>query len=345
MHLCDDTNLDGTKKSPDKLRSSYSHAEKLHAAYRFGYKQHGLMDTWQESEVTRKMLGNLMTSPIVSKYMSSLKCHKVQSGETPTSSQALTKEDIHLLYNFTRRQEYKLVSRSIPSKLQKNPDHDNWSGYCLFCQLQFIYVISFICLLWIDEALKIQAKDIDILYDKHSLLLTLTLPFRKTHQFSNIKPFHLQEFLEELKHICPVRAYMEWVSVSNIEEGYLCQRVQANDMVQGIEPMSSQQFLVHFHNHLSVIGLDAMQYGGHSFRHGGCQWLHIECRWPLQKICEWGGWSQEFSNLTIVKYLISWNDNPRFKWENFFLMNQKAEVACVMCGRKCLCYGSVPAKL
>ncbi|EEB89550.1 hypothetical protein MPER_12335, partial [Moniliophthora perniciosa FA553] len=214
MHSCDDTNLDGTKKSPDELRSSYSHAEKQRAAFRFGYEQHGLMDTWRESEVTGKMLGNPMTSPVVSKYMSGLKRRKVQSGETPTSSRAITEEDIRLMYNVTRApiQEVK----SIPSKPRKDRNPSDWGGHRLFRQVHFIYVISFICLLRIDEALKIRANDIDISYDKHGILMTLTLPFRKTHQFGDIKPFYLREFPEELKHLCPVRAYMEWVGVSGI---------------------------------------------------------------------------------------------------------------------------------
>jgi hypothetical protein len=27
-------------------------------------------------------------------------------------------------------------------------------------------------------------------------------------------------------------------------------------------------------------------------------------------ICDWGGWSTDFSHMTIVKYLVSENDNP-----------------------------------
>ena len=38
--------------------------------------------------------------------------------------------------------------------------------------------------------------------------------------------------------------------------------------------------------------------------------MSTQLRWQIRRICEWGGWSAEFSHMTIVKYLISWNDDP-----------------------------------
>ena len=73
-----------------------------------------------------------------------------------------------------------------------------------------------------------------------------------------------------------------------------------------------------FRNNLLDIGIDPIAYGTHSFRRGGCQYLAAERRWTLRRICEWGGWSTEFSNLTIVRYLISWNDDPTERREDFF---------------------------
>jgi hypothetical protein len=38
-------------------------------------------------------------------------------------------------------------------------------------------------------------------------------------------------------------------------------------------------------------------YGGHSFQHGGCQWLAREKCWPLHKICDWEGGLLTFPTL------------------------------------------------
>jgi len=101
--------------------------------------------------------------------------------------------------------------------------------------------------------------------------------------------------------------------------------------------MTSQQFLEVFRNNLIDVGIDPAPYGTHSFRRGGCQYLAADRRWPLRRICDWGGWSTEFSNLTIVKYLISWNDNPTEKREDFFDPNQAPTTRCFHCGRTCHC--------
>ena len=33
--------------------------------------------------------------------------------------------------------------------------------------------------------------------------------------------------------------------------------------------------------------------------------------------CDWRGWSMEFDNLTIVRYLMSWNDQLTRRQEDF----------------------------
>ncbi len=44
-----------------------------------------------------------------------------------------------------------------------------------------------------------------------------------------------------------------------------------------------------FRNNLLDVKIDPIPYGTHSFRHGGCQWMSVQLRWPLRRICEWGG--------------------------------------------------------
>jgi len=100
---------------------------------------------------------------------------------------------------------------------------------------------------------------------------------------------------------------------------------------------TSAQFLEMFRRNLAKIEIDFTPYGTHSFRRGGCQYLASVRRWLLRRICEWGGWSTEFSNMTIVKYLISWSDDPTETREEFFNPKRVATVRCPHCGRSCCC--------
>lgn len=84
------------------------------------------------------------------------------------------------------------------------------------------------------------------------------------------------------------------------------------------------------------IGHDPFAFSGHSLRRGGTQYYASERRWDIRRICEWGGWSTEYSNLTIVKYLISWNDDPRVPREDF-LNPSPPTIGCSICGRTCSC--------
>jgi hypothetical protein len=100
---------------------------------------------------------------------------------------------------------------------------------------------------------------------------------------------------------------------------------------------TTQQFLELFRNNLLDVNVDPAPYGTHSFRRGGCQYLHCYRRWSFRRVCEWGGWSTDFSYLTIVKYLISVNDDPMECREDFFNPQQLPTVRCPACGRQCNC--------
>uniref|UniRef100_A0A0W0G3W9 Uncharacterized protein n=1 Tax=Moniliophthora roreri TaxID=221103 RepID=A0A0W0G3W9_MONRR len=298
-------NPDGTMKLKHEVRSGYSHAEKERAAVLWGYQQVGLTDP----------CGNPIASFQVSKYMSNLKRQKVQDSEKPTSSRAITAKMIQQMWDTSQlgdRFEIKPVEPK--SHCQQKDPNVPWCGGRMLWLLHFVYVISFLCLLRIDEALKIQAMDIQLVqeYDEHGDLLVLWLPFWKTHQHGtvshlDIKPFYLREFPEELAYLCPVHAYAGWKEASNIKKGMLCHKIHNDDRIEHdeTEAMTSQAFIAAFRQNLADIHVDGDPYGGHSFRHGGVQWLSVNRRWPLCKICEWGRWSEEFTHLTIIKYLIS----------------------------------------
>lgn len=80
-------------------------------------------------------------------------------------------------------------SRSAETRPQKRKDpfdseyhSSNWAGYQTRQMLQLLYMVSMLCLLRYDEALRIMWSDIDFIMLKGQPVVKLSLPFRKTHQ-------------------------------------------------------------------------------------------------------------------------------------------------------------------
>ena len=63
----------------------------------------------------------------------------------------------------------------------------------------------------------------------------------------------------------------------------------------------------------------------------------FEKRWSILRLCDWGGWSQDFTHATIVRYLISWTDDPYESREDYLNPNRPADTPCSACGRRCWC--------
>ncbi|KAH9003271.1 hypothetical protein EDB86DRAFT_3062790 [Lactarius hatsudake] len=276
---CDELNLDGKKRLSSQVRATYGTAQKMRASmtYAFG-RIHGLGDG--------RMVGNPSVSEVVSRYMLSLHRRKVKAGETATSARAISAATMYTLYHFNAR---------VPVRDLRHPPAKGSKADCDQRLLQLAFTLAFSCLLRVDEVLKIQSHDFINLGNNR---LQLTLPFRKTNQFGHIKPFVLHKLPEPMAHLCPVRAYAEWIKASRIKKGYMFRKLGCSC------------------NNLIDIGVDPVAYGTHSFRCGGCQW------W----ICEWGGWSTEFTHLTIVKTR-----------EDFFDLNRAPALKCFACGRSCRC--------
>ena len=70
-----------------------------------------------------------------------------------------------------------------PGSRQEKPNIHQWGGPLHRRAAQAIYIIAFLCLLRVDEVLKIQVEHVEFIRDGDKFQLVLTLPFRKTHQF------------------------------------------------------------------------------------------------------------------------------------------------------------------
>jgi len=80
------------------------------------------------------------------------------------------------LYDFNHQAELWEVRKCAPN----SQNASLWGGPFHRQLVQAVYPISFLCLLRIDEVLKICREHIRL---EENGKVTLTLPFRKTHQF------------------------------------------------------------------------------------------------------------------------------------------------------------------
>ncbi|KAK6969681.1 hypothetical protein R3P38DRAFT_2587439, partial [Favolaschia claudopus] len=237
MSCCDDVGLDGKPRDPNTTADSYNHAQKMRAACTYGYgRLHGLGSVpWQKSEYSGNMIGNPSISEDVSIYMVSLRKKKVRNGEVATSARAITPDVLAALYHFNNRPEVSEIKPITRRKRSEPVDPNQWGGGRSRLMLHAVYVIAFLCLLRFDEALKIQVHDIRRINDS---CFELTLPFRKTSQYGEIKPFVLHEFPPEQAHLCPVRALSAWLACSRITKGYLFPTITVRDQIgDSIRPM------------------------------------------------------------------------------------------------------------
>ena len=83
------------------------------------------------------------------------------------------------LYDFNHQLENWAMQGYQPGSRVKARDLYQWGGPMEQRLALAVYTIAFLCLLHVDEALNIQVEHISMEDDK----VTLTLPFRKTHQF------------------------------------------------------------------------------------------------------------------------------------------------------------------
>lgn len=98
----------------------------------------------------------------------------------------MTQENLKRLYAFNNCAENWDLKEYTPGTKEKAGDQ--WGGPCAQWLLGLAYSLAFLCLLHVDEVLKIKSQDIIILDDNK---LQVTLPFRKTSQFGGVFNFQV----------------------------------------------------------------------------------------------------------------------------------------------------------
>ncbi|KAJ7445234.1 hypothetical protein B0H11DRAFT_1746916 [Mycena galericulata] len=341
---CDVIDVDGNPIPKDRVVPTFAHAQKMHAAmtYAFGCLQRLGSAPWQESPFPS---GNPSVSEIVSSYMVSLRRRKVQAGETSVSSRAITPDILLKLYNV-----------NISNAQYNQSTQGSWCSVMTRLMIQAACAVAFACLLRFDEALRIQMSDLEFLEDErgNGTIIKLMLRSRKTAQFGGIKPFYLHRLPDHEAHLCPVRALCYWISASRHTTGFLFRKINKNGQVSMVNrtivniflkvyrhsltiSQSSTSFLLLLRNNLIEVKVDPAPYGTHSIRRGGVQYLLLFKRKGIRQICEWGGWSTEFTSTSVLRYIISLSDDVQLNRQEFLDPNRPPQLKCYVCGRGCHC--------
>lgn len=75
------------------------------------------------------------------------------------------------------------TSYGSTTKKRRQEHPEDWGGHSVRMMLQLLYIVSMLCLLRYDEALRITWQDVQFEQLEHGVLrIRLDLPFRKTHQ-------------------------------------------------------------------------------------------------------------------------------------------------------------------
>ncbi|KAL1684942.1 hypothetical protein GGG16DRAFT_67295 [Schizophyllum commune] len=212
---CDRLNIDGTVKPASENTHSWGQAQKMRASATFMWGHICGLGTlpWHENDAGEK-IGNPSISPIVSRYMVSLRKRKTRAGEVATSARALTAVYAHALTLYKQENLWELYHLNMderkfplnkqytgPTRRGTNDEKDQWAGAKQRRMLSCIYILAFLCLLRSDEVLNIRVEDIE--RDKFDDdKWTLHLNFRKTAQYGGELCYdfvHVQQFTDDIQ--------------------------------------------------------------------------------------------------------------------------------------------------
>ncbi|PIL33099.1 hypothetical protein GSI_04548 [Ganoderma sinense ZZ0214-1] len=347
MDRADDVDISTGEEKPLSIpRVSYDYAQKMRAAisHKFAREFKCGSHPWTENPLTGRFTGNPSLSMTVSQYMISLRRRRARAGEPITSARAVDSDVMKKLWVQNVNYPREPGLQSIPRKAAVDGEPRRWAGYKVRQMLQLLYILSFLCLLRYDEALKVNWSDIrPETTDEGICVVVVHLNCRKTNQTGGVAPFYLWPN-DEKPWLCPVRAISTWWQLfreMNLEpKGRVFRSRVLYDALNysATQGMSSASFLNCFRRNMVEVGIDPRPYGTHSFRRGGCQYLAMELRWPFRDICLWGGWAEDFDNPgTIFRYLLSWVDKPTLERKDFFNPHRLGTDPCGHCGRTCHC--------
>ncbi|KAJ7716695.1 hypothetical protein B0H16DRAFT_1274339, partial [Mycena metata] len=94
-------------------------------------------------------------------------------------------------------------------------------------------------------------------------------------------------------------------------------------------------FLGMLRNNLLDINVYPDPYRTHCVQRGGVQYLLLHKHTGFRNICEWGGWSSDFSSSSVFRYIILISDNVQLSRENFLDPDRSPQFCYYVCGQSC----------
>ncbi|KAJ7931805.1 hypothetical protein B0H13DRAFT_1593881, partial [Mycena leptocephala] len=178
---CDDCDIQtGKQKDPSIARATYSTAQKMRAAMSHKFSREYELGTqeWQANPlITGQFFGNPSISTIVSQYMISLRRNKVRfrmmhwpecihfiqgpQGGGCNQRASHGRADYEKLWTYnTQFPVESSTSYGSTSKKRKQEHPEDWAGHSFRMMIQLLYIVSMLCLLRYDEALRITWQDV-----------------------------------------------------------------------------------------------------------------------------------------------------------------------------------------
>ncbi|KAI0319559.1 hypothetical protein OF83DRAFT_1054814, partial [Amylostereum chailletii] len=180
---CDDTDIyTGALKPLDVPRATYAYAQKMRAAisHKFARELGRGAQAWVENPHRKGFYGgNPSLAHSIGQYMISLRRRKTRGGEEAVSAKAITEEVLRRLYEFNINFTGDHDSGSIPREDLKKT---MWASRETRLMLNAVYVIAFLCLMRMEEVLRLEWHWIQLERHNNSVRLMVRLPWRKTHQ-------------------------------------------------------------------------------------------------------------------------------------------------------------------
>lgn len=104
--------------------------------------------------------------------------------------------------------------------------------------------------------------------------------------------------LPALKRLCPVQAYEDWLSISELQEGPVFRPINQWGQIrtEGLKPDGVTYVL---RGAFAGVGRDSEAYTGHSLRRGFATWAS-SCNWTTKQLMDYVGWRDVKSAMRYI---------------------------------------------
>ncbi len=168
-------------------------------------------------------------------------------------------------------------------------------------------LIGFWCGFRSEQLLNLRVEHCEEHLSEHDVdrYITLFLPKSKGDREAKGQTWTLREMPNDHRHLCPVNAYLDWVTASQRESGPLFSKIDRWGVVWD-RPLHKNSVIALLRSILAPAGLPAEQYSSHSLRRGFANWA-VDNDSSLHDLMSWVKWKDPRS---VLPYLEARDDLP-----------------------------------